>query len=157
VTNHTTRNGRRIKSLVEHTAPYVTTSELADYWMVSRKQIYKQIEAGTLKAIRLGPRLLRISKAAAVEFEELAKMIPPDDALAAVRRNHSADREAGTPDRTARSQMDGPPHSPRKGNGREGGTAHDGRRDAVAGMAAPPTAAPRPPAATTKKHLRTRR
>jgi excisionase family DNA binding protein len=52
----------------------VTTSELARYWNVSRKQIYKQIDAGTLKAIRLGPRLLRISVAEALRFEKVAKM-----------------------------------------------------------------------------------
>jgi len=77
---HSTRNGgRRIRNLVEHPDPYVTTSELAAYWMVSRKQIYKQIEAGTLKAIRLGPRLLRISTAEAIEFEKSAKMMPSVD------------------------------------------------------------------------------
>jgi excisionase family DNA binding protein len=69
-------NGKRIKSLADHPEPYVTTTDLAQYWMVSRKQIYKQIEAGTLQAIRLGPRLLRIRTAAALEFERLAKMAP---------------------------------------------------------------------------------
>jgi excisionase family DNA binding protein len=67
---------RSIKSLADHPDPYVTTTELAEYWMVSRKQIYKQIEAGTLKAIRLGPRLLRIRTSEALEFERLAKMVP---------------------------------------------------------------------------------
>lgn len=65
----------RIRNLREHTDPYVTTSELAQYWAVSRKQIYKQIEAGTLKAIRLGPRLLRISTAEALAFERSARMM----------------------------------------------------------------------------------
>ena len=64
-----------IRDLSNHPSSYVTTSELADYWLVSRKQIYKQIEAGTLKAIRLGPRLLRISTAEAREFERTAKMV----------------------------------------------------------------------------------
>jgi excisionase family DNA binding protein len=78
------RGMRRIHSLAEHPEPYVTTSDLAEYWMVSRKQIYKQIEAGTLKAIRLGPRLMRISTREAIEFEKVAKMAPPaepDDSL----------------------------------------------------------------------------
>jgi excisionase family DNA binding protein len=66
----------RIATLQNHPEPYVTTSDLADYWRVSRKQIYKQIEAGTLKAIRLGPRLLRIRTSEAVHFEENAKMSP---------------------------------------------------------------------------------
>jgi excisionase family DNA binding protein len=70
------RSQRRIRRLVDHSSPYVTISELAEYWLVSRKQIYKQIEAGTLKAIRLGPRLLRVSKQAAIEFERSAKMTP---------------------------------------------------------------------------------
>ena len=65
---------RKIRSLKEHADPYVTTSELADYWMVSRSQIYKHIEAGTLKAIRLGPRLLRISIGDALDFERRAKL-----------------------------------------------------------------------------------
>lgn len=64
----------RIRSLQEHHESYVTTSELAEYWMVSRSQIYKHIEAGTLKAIRLGPRLLRISTEDAIDFERRAKL-----------------------------------------------------------------------------------
>jgi excisionase family DNA binding protein len=67
-------NGRRIKDLHAHPSPYVTIAELAEYWLVSRKQIYKQVEAGTLKAIRLGPRLLRISTADAIQFERVARM-----------------------------------------------------------------------------------
>jgi excisionase family DNA binding protein len=62
--------------LQKHPDPYVTTSDLAGYWRVSRKQIYKQIDAGTLRAIRLGPRLLRISTAEAIRFEDLAKLLP---------------------------------------------------------------------------------
>jgi excisionase family DNA binding protein len=66
--------GRRIRALKDHPAPYLTTSELAQYWSVSRKQIYKQIEAGTLRAIKLGPRLMRISTSDALRFERIAKM-----------------------------------------------------------------------------------
>ena len=69
---------RRIRTLKEHPEPYVTTSELAAYWSVSRKQIYKQIEAGTLRAIKLGPRLLRISTSEALRFERTAKMVTFD-------------------------------------------------------------------------------
>jgi excisionase family DNA binding protein len=65
---------RKIINLQKHPDPYVTTSDLAGYWRVSRKQIYKQIDAGTLQAIRLGPRLLRISTAEAIRFEDKAKM-----------------------------------------------------------------------------------
>ena len=42
-----------LHDLQSHKEPYVTVAELADYWLVSRKQIYKQIEAGVLPAIRL--------------------------------------------------------------------------------------------------------
>ena len=66
-----------IPYLSSHSGRYVTTSELAEYWAVSRKQIYKQIEAGTLPAIRLGPRLFRIRTQDALEFEESAKIGPP--------------------------------------------------------------------------------
>jgi excisionase family DNA binding protein len=52
----------------------VTIADLSEYWMVSRKQIYKQIESGALHAIRLGPRLLRVSKADAIEFERVAQL-----------------------------------------------------------------------------------
>ena len=66
----------RLKDLESHTKPYVTVAELAEYWLVGRKQIYKQIDAGTLPAIRLGPRLLRIRTSDAREFERLANMRP---------------------------------------------------------------------------------
>src|SRR5580704_8743683 len=67
----------RIRDLVTHPEPYVTVGELAEYWLVSRKQIYKQIDAGTLRAIKLGPRLLRISTSEAIHFEQRANMHPP--------------------------------------------------------------------------------
>lgn len=67
---------KRIRTLQEHPQSFVTTSELAEYWMVSRSQIYKHIEAGTLRAIRLGPRLLRISLQEALDFERRAKLDP---------------------------------------------------------------------------------
>lgn len=66
-----------VRDLKTHPEPYVTVSELAKYWLVGRKQIYKQIEAGTLAAIRLGPRLLRIRTADAIEFERRADLHPP--------------------------------------------------------------------------------
>jgi excisionase family DNA binding protein len=63
-----------IRDLSTHQVPYVSVGELANYWNVSRKQIYKQIDAGTLEAIRLGPRLFRIRTSVAREFEERARM-----------------------------------------------------------------------------------
>lgn len=71
----TKRRRNKIESLRSHREPWVTVGELAEYWIVSRKQIYKQIEAGTLRAIRLGPRLLRIRTSDALDFERLAKMV----------------------------------------------------------------------------------
>jgi excisionase family DNA binding protein len=55
----------------------VTVSELAAYWLVGRKQIYKHIDAGLLPAIRLGPRLLRIRTADAIAFERRANFRRP--------------------------------------------------------------------------------
>lgn len=65
-----------ILNLATHPEAYVTVRELADYWQVSRRVIYKQIEAGTLESIRLGPRLFRIRTEVARAFERAAKMQP---------------------------------------------------------------------------------
>jgi excisionase family DNA binding protein len=78
-----------LEDLETHTEAYVTIGELARYWHVSRQQIYKQIEAGTLPAIRLGPRLLRVATAEALKFERHAHMRVADTghhASAATRR-----------------------------------------------------------------------
>ena len=64
----------RITNLATHPEKYVSVSQLAEYWQVSRKQIYKQIDAGTLEAIRLGERLYRIRTSTALEFEKRAHM-----------------------------------------------------------------------------------
>jgi excisionase family DNA binding protein len=64
----------KIVDLQRHPHVYVGASDLARYWGVSRKQIYKQIAAGTLRAIRVGSRLLRIRTAEAIRFEASAKM-----------------------------------------------------------------------------------
>jgi len=64
----------RVRDLNTHPEPYVTVAELAAYWLVGRKQIHKQIDAGTLPAIRLGPRLLRIRTADAIDFERRANL-----------------------------------------------------------------------------------
>ena len=81
-----------IKSLEMHPKAFVTTSELSEYWLVSRKQIYKQIQAGTLKAIRLGPRLMRVSTAEALAFERLAKMQSESEPVAPPAKNVSPSR-----------------------------------------------------------------
>jgi excisionase family DNA binding protein len=89
---------KRLADLKSHPEAYVTIGELAEYWMVSRKQIYKQIDAGTLRAIRLGPRLLRIRTADAIEFEQRAKMKSqpqqdrPADRVTAVKQHAQRSR-----------------------------------------------------------------
>ena len=65
----------KIIDLETHPEPYVTMSDLADYWRVTRKQVYKQVETGMLKATVLGP-MLRISTIDAIRFEDRA-MSPP--------------------------------------------------------------------------------
>src|SRR5258705_13659616 len=86
---------RRIVRLQTHPDPYVTTTDLADYWGVSRKQIYKQIDAGTLTALRLGPHILRLHTAEAIRFEHNAKMSPAVEVMVA-SHGRSADDEAGS-------------------------------------------------------------
>jgi excisionase family DNA binding protein len=63
-----------IRDLAAHTAHFVTVAELADYWAVSRQQIYKRIESGALEAICLGSRLYRVRTAVALEYERRASV-----------------------------------------------------------------------------------
>jgi excisionase family DNA binding protein len=63
-----------IRNLATHPAHYVTVAELAEYWAVSRQQIYMRIESGALNAIRLGSRLYRVRTQAALEFERRASV-----------------------------------------------------------------------------------
>jgi len=93
-----------LRNLKTHPGAYVTPGELAEYWLVNRRQIYKQIDAGTLPAIRLGPRLWRVRTADAIEFERAANMRPPEErrVIAAEERKHMAKVTAAeTPTRTA--------------------------------------------------------
>jgi excisionase family DNA binding protein len=77
----------RVRDLAAHSEPYVTVAELAEYWLVGRKQIYKQIDAGQLPAIRLGPRLMRIRTKDAIDFERRANMRrPPQRAVEPAKR-----------------------------------------------------------------------
>ena len=64
-----------IRDLAAHPVRFVTVGELADYWAVSRQQIYKRIESGALEAIRLGARLYRVRTGAAREYERRASVI----------------------------------------------------------------------------------
>jgi excisionase family DNA binding protein len=63
-----------IRDLSSHQARYVTIAELAEYWGVSRQQIYKRIDSGVLDAIQLGSRLVRVRTAAALEYERNARV-----------------------------------------------------------------------------------
>lgn len=63
-----------IEDLSGHPSAYVTIAQLAKYWVVSRRKIQKEIECGALNAIRLGPRLLRVSTVEALKFERAARM-----------------------------------------------------------------------------------
>ena len=68
-----------IRDLVSHQARYVTIAELAEYWGVSRQQIYKRIDSGALEAIQLGSRLVRVRTTAALEYERRARVDPARD------------------------------------------------------------------------------
>jgi excisionase family DNA binding protein len=86
-----TSETRRIRNLKEHSWPYVTPSELAEYWQVSRRQIYKYIEQGELRAVRLGPRVVRIQTADAIAFEAQARWSAEDERKeASARKPHKA-------------------------------------------------------------------
>jgi excisionase family DNA binding protein len=63
-----------IRDLASHQARYVTIAELAEYWGVSRQQIYKRIDSGALDAIQLGSRLVRVRTVAALEYERSARV-----------------------------------------------------------------------------------
>jgi hypothetical protein len=77
---------RRIIDLRTHPAPHVTASELALYWKVGVKQIYKHIEMRTLKGVRFGPRLFRIRTIDAIRFEHIVTMSPASDITPPRRR-----------------------------------------------------------------------
>jgi excisionase family DNA binding protein len=62
-------DGMSIRDLATHAACYVTVGDLAEYWAVSRQQIYKRIESGALESIRLSSRLYRIRTSAALDYE----------------------------------------------------------------------------------------
>jgi len=63
-----------IRNLSIHPGHYLTVGELAEYWAVSRQQIYKRIESGSLSAIRLGARIYRVPTESALEYERRASV-----------------------------------------------------------------------------------
>jgi excisionase family DNA binding protein len=64
----------RIRDLATHPGRYLTVAELAEYWAVSRQQIYKRIESGALATIRFGVRCYRIPTQSALAFERRAQV-----------------------------------------------------------------------------------
>jgi excisionase family DNA binding protein len=76
-----------VRSLDSHPRAYVTVQELAEYWYVSRRAIHALIRSGALRAVRLGPRSVRISTADARDCEERMKLrvepstLPSDSAV----------------------------------------------------------------------------
>lgn len=63
-----------ITDLRTHPSRYVSVHDLMEYWGLSRYELYKQIDAGTLPAVRLGPRLYRIHADAALKFQQSANL-----------------------------------------------------------------------------------
>jgi excisionase family DNA binding protein len=74
-----------IHNLANHTAPYVTVRELAEYWRVSQRQIRQRVATGHLSGLRLGPRICRISVASALAFERASA----EASTRRVRTNHT--------------------------------------------------------------------
>jgi excisionase family DNA binding protein len=77
MTAHKRETSPPITDLQNHPSRYVTALDLARYWRVSLKSIYRLVEEGSLTAIRLGPRLLRILIDDAIRFDRKASIAPP--------------------------------------------------------------------------------
>lgn len=61
---------RTIVSLATVTRRHVTPRELAAYWGIDRRVIYKWIDAGLLPAVRFPGRIVRVRTAEAIAFEQ---------------------------------------------------------------------------------------
>jgi excisionase family DNA binding protein len=83
-----------IRDLATHTTQFVTVAELAEYWGVSRQQIYKRIESGALDAICLGARLYRVRTRTALDYEQRASVNRSSDS--AVQKQVPARVAAGS-------------------------------------------------------------
>jgi excisionase family DNA binding protein len=70
----TAEGAMAIQDLSNHPRPFVSIRELAEYWSLSRHELYKQIDAGTLPAVRLGPRLYRVRTDDALRFAISARL-----------------------------------------------------------------------------------
>jgi hypothetical protein len=65
-----------ITSLETHPVPYVRIAELAAYWGVAPKVLYKLMANGCLYAVRFGARSTRVSIAEALRCEHEARFQP---------------------------------------------------------------------------------
>jgi len=81
-----------IDDLSTHENPFVTIGELADYWCVSRKQIYRLIDSGKLTAMRFGPRLFRVPSAEARKLEGALRVVSLGETRAGRRGSPRATR-----------------------------------------------------------------
>lgn len=52
------------------TEEYTTVRILAKRWKVSLMTVYRLVESGELRSIRVGPKTIRIPIAAVAEYEE---------------------------------------------------------------------------------------
>lgn len=68
-----TAKRRPVVDLASHPDAFVTVAQLAEYWQISRKQVLKLIESGSLEAIRLGAKTYRIRATAALHFESMGR------------------------------------------------------------------------------------
>lgn len=57
-----------IDDLSTHRQPFVTVSELAAYWRVSERTVYRDIDKGALPVCRLPGGLIRIPIAVAQQY-----------------------------------------------------------------------------------------
>lgn len=59
----------KIQNIASHSGEFVTVSELAHYWHVSERTIYRHILKGALTAVRIGPYgRLRLRTRDALEY-----------------------------------------------------------------------------------------
>ena len=83
----------RVRDLASHEEPFVRPEQLAEYFGVSRRHIRKLIQSGNLKAVRFGPRSLRVPKQEALDFER--RVSSATGAVVAQPPTRSQDQRAG--------------------------------------------------------------
>lgn len=85
-----------IRNLADHPLSFVTVRELAEYWLVSQKQIRRHVASGCLQGIRVGPRLYRVTVASALALERaFAQSAAPADSRDKLRQPAPPENPAG--------------------------------------------------------------